>query len=89
MAGYYVFPLAVRVSVRPSYVRLSVRSSVRPSVSTSFPFDNLSIYKRSLFIHGMCIGLGKISVGIVNEQISMSSYGVIALFMVLKTVFGL
>ena len=77
--------LSVCLSVRRTYVC----PSVRPSVSTSFPFDNLSIYERSLFIHGMCIGLGKISVGIVNEQISMSSYGVIALFMVLKTVFGL
>ena len=81
--------LSVCLSVRRRYVCPSGRPSVRPSVSTSFPFDNLSIYERSLFIHGMCIGLGKISVGIVNEQISMSSYGVIALFMVLKTVFGL
>ena len=73
-------------------VRPSVRTyvlSVRPTVSTSFPFDNLSIYQRIFFRLGMCIGLGKISVGIVNGQISMSSDGVIALGMVFKIVFGL
>ena len=47
--GYYVFTLAVRVSVCLS-VRLSVRSLyVRPSVRTSFPLDSFSIYKRISF----------------------------------------
>ena len=41
VAGYYVFTLAVRVSVCLSSV---CPLSIRPSVRTSFPFDNLSIY---------------------------------------------
>ena len=61
VAGYYVFMLAVRVSVRPSVVRTSVR--------TSFPFDNLSIYKLILFKFCICICASNVSLGIVNGQI--------------------
>ena len=66
LAGYYVFTLAVRVSVRPS-------------VRTSFPFDNLSIYKRILFKFCICICTNNVSLGIVNGHISIIYYSVMTL----------
>ena len=57
VARYYVFMLAVRVSVRSLYVR--------PSVRTSFPFDSLSIYKRISFKFCICICTNNVSLGIV------------------------
>ena len=68
---YYVFMLAVRVSVRPS-----VRS---PYVRTSFPFDNLSIYERISFEFCVCICIKNISLGIVNGQSSIIYHRVMAL----------
>ena len=53
-----------RVSVRPS-----VGKYVRPSIRTSFPFDNLSIYKRISFKFCICICTKNVSLGIVNGQI--------------------
>ena len=61
VTGYYVLMLAVRMSVRPKYVR--------PSVRTSFPFDNLSIYKRISFKFCICIRTNNVSLGVVNGQI--------------------
>ena len=74
--GYYVFMLAVRVSVRPSVVRTSVR--------TSFPFDNLSIYKLFSFEFCICICANNVSLGIVNGQISIIYHRVMALVNVQK-----
>ena len=69
-----VFTLAIRVSVRPSVVRTSVR--------TSFPFDNLSIYKRISFKFFMSICTNS-----VNGQISIINHRVMALVNVQKIVF--
>ena len=76
VAGYYVFTLAVRVSVRPSVVRTSVRNS--------FAFDNLSIYKRISFKFCICICTNNVSFGIVNGQISIIFHRVMALVNVQK-----
>ena len=75
VAGYYVFTLAVRVSVRLSVVC----TNVRPSVHTSFPFDSLSIYKRISFKFCICICTNNVSLGIVNGQISIIYHRVMAL----------
>lgn len=40
----------------------------------SFPFNHLSIYWEILFEFGMCIGLGKSSLTIINGQIYLQSY---------------
>ena len=80
MAGYYVFTLAVRVSVR---------LYVRPSVRTSFPFDNLSIYKRISFKLCVCMCTKNVSLGVVNGQISIIYHRVMALVTGQKMVFGL
>ena len=69
VAGYYGFMLVVRESVRPSYVR--------PSVRFSFPDDNLSKHHwigTKLF---MCIDIKEIWFGIANGQISSIFDGVI------------
>ena len=80
VTGYYVFTLAVRVSVR-----LSVRSLfVRPSVRTSFPFDSLSIYKLISFKFCICICISNVSLGIVNGQISIIYHRVMAVVNVQK-----
>ena len=42
VAGYYVFTLDVRVSIRLSVEWMSVCLFVHPSISISFPDDNLS-----------------------------------------------
>ena len=78
VAGYYVFTLAVRVSVRPSVVITSVR--------TSFPFDYLSIYKWISFKFCICICTNNVSLGIVNGQISIIFHSVMALVNVQKMV---
>ena len=81
VAGYYVFTLAVRVSVRSLYVRSSVR--------TSFPLDSLSIHQRISFKFCTCICTNNVSLGIVNRQISIIYHRVTALVNVQKMVFGL
>ena len=74
-----------RTNVRPS-----VRSTfVRPSVGTSFPVDNLNIYKRILFKFYICICTNNVPLGIVNGQISIIYHRVMALVNVLKMFFGL
>ena len=73
--------LSVCLSVRPS--------SVRPSVRTSFPFDSLSIYKRISFKFCICICINNVPLGIVNGQISIIYHRVMALVNVQKMVFGL
>ena len=55
------------VCVRPSVVR----PSVRPSVRTSFPFDNLSVYKRISFRFYICHCTNNVSLGIVSGYISI------------------
>ena len=73
VAGYYGFTLVVRVSVR-----LSVRPSVvRPSVRFSFPDDNLSKHQWIFTKLGMCIDIVEIWFGIANGQISSIFDGVI------------
>ena len=72
-------------SLWPS-VCLSVRS---PYVRTSFPFDNLSIYKRISFKFCICICIKNVSLGIVNGQISIIHHRVMALVNGQKMVFGL
>ena len=62
VAGYYGFTLVVRESVRPSYVR--------PSVRFSFPDDNLSKHQWIFTKLGVCIDIVKIWFGIANGQIS-------------------
>ena len=57
-------------------VYLSVHSSVvRPSVSISFPDDNLSKYQWIFTKLGMCIDIVEIWFGIANGQISSNFYG--------------
>ena len=62
MAGYYDFTLDVRVSVRPSVIRTSVRFS--------FPDDNLRKHQWIFTKLGMCIDIVKIWFGFANGQIS-------------------
>ena len=62
MAGYYGFTMDVRVSVRPSVVR--------PSIRISFPDDNLSKHEWIFTKLGMCIDIMEICFGIANGQIS-------------------
>ena len=62
MAGYFGFTLDVRVSVR-----LSV---VRPSVRFSFPDDNLNKHQWILTKLSMCIDIVEIRFGMANGQIS-------------------
>ena len=71
--------LSVRLSVRPSVVHTSVR--------TSFPFDNLSIYKQISFKKCICIFTNIVSLGIVTGPISIINYRVMALVNVQKNVF--
>ena len=52
VAGYYGFTLVIRVSVRPSVARTSVRCS--------FPDDNLSNYQWIFTKLGMCIDIVEI-----------------------------
>ena len=68
-AGYYVLTSAVRVSYRSSVVR--------PSVHTSFPFDNLGSYQRISFKFRVYICIKNISLGIIYVQILIiyDSYG--------------
>ena len=66
VAGYYGFTLDVRVSVRPSVRRTSVRFS--------FPDDNLSKHQWILTKLGMCIDIVDIWFGIANGQISSNFY---------------
>ena len=58
MAGYYGSRLDVFVSVRLSYVRLSVHFS--------FPDDNLSKHQWIFTILGMCIDIVEIWFAIVS-----------------------
>ena len=62
VAWYYGFTLDVRVSVRPSVVR--------PSVRFSFPDDNLSKRQWIFTKLGMCIDIVEVWFGIANGQIS-------------------
>ena len=71
MAGYYVFTLGDRVSVRPSVVRTCT------SVRTSFTFENLHIYRRISFKFKFCKCI--VSLGIVNGQILMAHHSVMEL----------
>ena len=57
-------------------VHLSVVCS---SVRTSFPFDNLSIYKRISFKFCICVCIKNVSLGIDNGQISIIYHRVMAL----------
>ena len=54
-------------------------SVVRPSVLTSFPFDNLSIHKQSSFKFCICVCTKHVSLGIVNGQILIIYHRVMAL----------
>ena len=67
----------------------SVCLSVRTSIHTSFPFDNLSIYKQISFKFYICICTNNVSLGIVNGRISIIYQRVMAFFNVQKMVFGL
>ena len=67
----------------------SVCRSVHPSVRTSFPFDNLSIYKRISFKFCICICIKNVSLGIVNGQILVIYHRVLALVNGQKMDFGL
>ena len=69
-------------------VRPSVQS-VGPSVRTSFPFDNLSIYKRISFKFCICISTKNVSLRIVNGQISIIYHRLMALVSGQKMFFGL
>ena len=69
VAGYYGFTLDVRVSVRPSVIRQSVRFS--------FPDDNLSKLQWIFIKLGMRIDIVDLWFGIANGQISSIFYGVI------------
>ena len=80
VAGYYLFTLAIPVSVSPS-VRPSV---VCPSVHTSFLLDNFRIYKRISFKFCICICTKNVLLGIVNGQISIIYHKVRALAKVTK-----
>ena len=63
---------------RLSSVRLSVRSSyVRLSVHFLFPDGNLSKHQWIFTKLGMCIDIVEIWFGIANGQISSNFYGVI------------
>ena len=66
-------PWSVRLSVRPSYIR----PSVRPSVHFSILDDNLSKNQWIFTKLGMCIDIVEILFGIANGQISSNFYGVI------------
>ena len=68
--------------------RPCVCPSVYPSVRTSFPFDNLSIYKRISFKFCICICIKNVSLRIVNGQISIIWHRVMALVNGQKMVFG-
>ena len=59
-------------------------SAVRVSVHTSFPFDNLSIYKRISFKFCVCICTNNVSLGFVNGQLSIIYHRVMALVNVQK-----
>ena len=72
----------------------SVCLSICPSVHlfvvrTSFPFNNLSIYKRISFRFCVCICIKNVSLWIVNGQISIIYHRVMALVNGQKMVFGL
>ena len=69
MAGYYGFTLDVRVSVRPSVNRTSVR--------ILFPDDNLSNHQMIFTKFGVCIDIVEVWFGIANGQISSNFDGVI------------
>ena len=71
VVGYYGFTLDVRVSVRPSVSRKSVRLSL--------PDDTLSKHQWIFFKLGICIDIVEIWFGIANRQISSMFYGVICL----------
>ena len=73
--------LSVHLSIRPSVVRTSVR--------TSFPFDNLSIYILISFKFCICISTNNVRLGIGNGRVSIIYHGVMALVNVQKMVFGL
>ena len=68
MAGYYGLTLDVRVSVRPSIVRPSVRPC---------PDDNLCKHQWIFTKLGMCIDIVEIWFGIAHERISSNVDGVI------------
>ena len=65
VVGYYGFSLDVRVSVRPTSVRVL------------FPDDNLSKHLWIFTKLGMCIDIVEIWFGIANGQILSNFYGVI------------
>ena len=73
VAGYYGFTLDVRVSVRPS--------AVRPSIRFSFQDDNLSKCQWIFTKLCMCIDIVDIWFGIANGQISSNFYGVTPIFL--------
>ena len=62
MAGFYSFTLDVRVSVRPPYVR--------PSIRFSFLDEHLSKHQWIFTKLGMCFDIVEIWFGIANGQIS-------------------
>ena len=66
---FHVGRPCIRPSVRPSYVR--------PSVRFSFPDDNLSKHQWMFTKLGVCIDIVEIWFGIANGQISSNFYGVI------------
>ena len=78
VARYYVIPISVCPSVRPS---------IRPC--SPFPIDNLSIYSRNFFKFCIHIVIGDEWYGIVNGQNPSIFNGVTALFRIGKMVSGL
>ena len=69
VAGYYSFPLDVRVSVSRSYALQSVRFS--------FPDDNFSKHQWIFTKLGVCIDIVELWFGIAHGRISSNFYGVV------------
>ena len=76
VAVYYVFTLAVHVSVCQFVHSTSIR--------TLFPLDNWSTYLWISFKLCICIHTNTVSLGIVNGQISIIHHRVVALVSIYK-----
>ena len=83
VAGYYVIPSELWVSVRPS-----VCLSVRLSVSASFPCSNFSTFWPIFFKLCIYIGIGEEWYGIASGLISFLNNRVMALDLCPKCIFG-
>ena len=79
VAGYYVIPSELWVSVRPSVRRPSVRPPVCPSVNASFPCSSFSTFWPIFFKLCIDIGVGEEWYGIASRLISFWNNRVMAL----------